>query len=143
MRSSAQILTETGKPTPLTRVIYTQSDCWLLAFELGLKLNAPLLALVDPDDPFDWDHVVVDLGRETVLDVEGLATRDEITRCWSKPLYPKVLRELGRHHSMDEYLIALDGLQVPVVPVPYEDMALARQVADALIALHLSGAVAV
>lgn len=137
-RSAACLLTERGEPTALAHTIYTESDCWILAFELGLKLNAPLLALVSVEDAHAWDHVVVDLGRETVLDVRGRASRDEITSRWSRTACtPLRLRELGRHHSFSNYLEALDGVRSSAL-VYDDDRATAQTVADALIALHLT-----
>lgn len=138
-RSHAHLLTESGVPTGLARDIYTQGDCWILAFELGLLLNAPLLALVSNDSPHAWDHVVVDLGRETVLDVEGRATRDEITSRWSRnACTPLVLRELGHHTSMNDYVLMLDGIPLSACVATEEDRELAQAMARTLVSLHVT-----
>jgi hypothetical protein len=132
------LLDDDGGPTPTSIRLYTQGDCWILAFELGLLLDAPLLALVSENDEHEWDHVVVDLGRETVLDVQGRASRDEITRRWTPGARtPLVLRELGRHYSMSDYLHALEGIRSATV-VTETERENARIVAEGLVQLHFS-----
>lgn len=130
------LLHPNGELTTNAVLRYTQGDCWILAFELGRILDAPLIALVWPDDPLQWDHVVVDLGRETVLDVQGLASRDEILHRWSQPPHEVTLREIGRHHSFTDYLTELDGYRSNTI-VYESDREAAQAVAHALIAIHL------
>lgn len=114
------MLDQSGAPTPNAVVRYTEGDCWLLAFELGKVLNVPLVALARADEPENWMHVVVDLGRETVLDVLGPRTRDESMDHWTREYrVGLVFRELGRFHSLQDMLRNLDDCRL--------DMMLSRQ----------------
>lgn len=91
-------------------VRYTEGDCWLLAFELGRILNAPLVSLCDPLDQDEWHHVTVDLGCETLLDAVGVHSRVVLSAAWEKRTKGHVtLRELGRFSCLDAYLRVLDG----------------------------------
>lgn len=110
MRSKKRpaVLDDSGRPTTFALVRYTEGDCWHLAFELGKALDAPLIALSYADDDDSWCHVAVDLGRESVLDVMGRTTRDEILREWESQMgEPLRIRELGRFHCLDDLLKAL------------------------------------
>lgn len=104
------MITTDWRPRPDQITRYTEGDCWLLAFQLGGILNAPVTALCAAEDPADWLHVAVDLGRERLLDVTGLHYREDMRANWAeRSRGPVVFRELGFFHSIDEYLIALDG----------------------------------
>lgn len=115
-------------PAQVTR--YTEGDCWLLAFEMGRLLNAPLVSLCDPTDRDDWHHVAVDLGRETLLDAIGVHSRDELSSAWETHTGgPVVLRELGFFHDLDSYLMELDGERRLAGFVSWADEEDARQLA--------------
>jgi hypothetical protein len=127
-----------GRPTGAAITRFTEGDCWLLAFELGRMADLPLVALVIPYDHADWCHVAADLGRETLLDVLGPRSRDETMRFWVERVgEPLVYRELGRFHTLDEYLRTLDAmvLETFVSQMDEED---ARTVARALYDRHVS-----
>lgn len=143
MQARRSMVSSTGQPTGDAVVRYTEGDCWHLAFELGRILDAPLVAIVYANDPEEWLHVATDLGRESLLDVLGVRTRDEILRFWRvRAREPLAFRELGRHNSLQDMLRDLDSCRF--------DMMLTRQdeedcieVARALAALnhHLPQAV--
>lgn len=98
------------RPRPDQVARYTEGDCWLLAFQLGQILAAPITTLCTADDPADWQHVAVDLGRERLLDVTGTRPREELRADWETRTGTRlVFRELGFFHVMEEYLDALDG----------------------------------
>lgn len=116
--------------TPDQVVRYTEGDCWLVAFELGCLLGAPLVSICDPLDQDDWHHVTVDLGCETLLDALGLHSRYELTLAWEKRTHsPVAIRELGRFHDLDAYLHALDGERQLAAFVSRRDEDDARQFA--------------
>lgn len=105
-----------GFPTGDAVIRYTEGDCWHLAFVLGRMLNAPLVALARAESPDDWMHVLVDLGRETVLDVLGPRTRDESMAHWTRECrVPLVYRELGRFHSLQDMLKNLDDCRLDMM----------------------------
>lgn len=116
MSARRSMLSSAGRPTGDSVVRYTEGDCWHLAFELGKMLNAPLVAIVSENDPGDWHHVAVDLGRERLLDVLGVRTRDEHMRFWGVRLRtPLAFRELGRHHALQEMLQDLDTFRLDMM----------------------------
>lgn len=131
------MLDEDGHPTLATIYRYTRGDCWILAYELSRLTNAPLVAIVCPEDDFMWDHVMVDLGRETLLDVEGLATRDETIHRWSERQRATLrIRELGRFTSFQDYAVALDGILMPDMHLTNDERQDAQYLARALGALY-------
>jgi hypothetical protein len=130
------MLSSNGRPTGDTVVRYTEGDCWHLAFELGKMLNAPLVAIVSANDPDEWHHVSVDLGRERLLDVLGCRTRDEHMLFWGVRLRtPLTFRELGRHYSLQELLVNLDDCRLDMM-LTRQDEEDCLEVAKALAATH-------
>lgn len=129
-----ELISSAGEPTPAAIQQFTEGDCWLLAFELGRELSAPLVALVEVGAPHCWDHVLVDLGRERLLDVFGVHTREETLAYWNgKPGEALTLRELGRFHTLTGLLLALDGVEDTTgLYVSHDDERDARHVAQAL-----------
>lgn len=116
MRKRRPPLDKTGRPTGDTITRYTEGDCWHLAFVLGRTLNAPLVAIALERDPEDWVHVSVDLGRERLVDVLGVRTRDETMLFWhTRVREPLVFRELGRHHSLEGMLSNLDDCRLDMM----------------------------
>lgn len=109
MRVVSQLLDGLGQPTRSAVIRYTEGDCWLLAYKTGLLLDSPLVAMALVSDRSDWVHLAVDLGRESLLDVFGVRSREETRDYWSDRLRePIALLELGRFESLDSLLEALD-----------------------------------
>lgn len=125
-----------GRPTHAAKMRYTFGDCWHLAFETGKILNAPLVAVVRVDDPDDWVHVAVDLGRESLLDVHGVRTREVILHEWEERLLPPLMfRELGRHASLQDLLAGLDDCRLDMMLTRQDEedcLAVAQALAEAV-----------
>lgn len=138
-----RLIDAAGEPTPSAVQQFTEGDCWLLAFELGRELGAPLVALVEVGAPHYWDHVLVDLGRERLLDVLGVHTREETLARWNeKPGEALTFRELGRFHTLTGLLLALDGMEDTTgLYVSHDDENDARHVAQVLADRHRSAPV--
>jgi hypothetical protein len=109
--STRHLLDSFHRPTNSAVIRYTEGDCWLLAYKLGVLLDLPLVALVLADDPDDWMHLAVDLGRESLLDVLGVRTRVETLAFWEGRARGAVrFSELGRFETLDSMLDALDDV---------------------------------
>lgn len=132
MRQNSVLLDGIGQPTRSAVIRYTEGDCWLLAYEIGVLLDLPIVALVSAQDRTDWRHLTVDLGRERLLDVLGVRSREETMQFWSVRARSALeFREVGRHQTLDSLLGALDDMPLGL-HVTERDQADARCVARAL-----------
>lgn len=62
---------------------YTLGECWLLAYALN-QYGLPVYTL--GPEPGAWWHVVVQVGADSYLDIEGLTTSDALACEWPDPL---------------------------------------------------------
>lgn len=77
------------KATNEDRDHYTNGDCWSLAWQiyrLGKQPHA-LCTLGDKGDWVhgDWYHVVVKIGEDKYLDIEGPRTAKQLRKRWATP----------------------------------------------------------
>ena len=65
---------------------YTNGDCWALAWQLYRLTEKPhvICTLGDKGDwsSGDWYHVVVKIGPDKYLDIEGLHTAKQLKKRW-------------------------------------------------------------
>lgn len=62
--------------------IFTEADCWKLAFELQKRGVGELVAVADADDADMWCHMAVMLQDGTYLDANGLQTKSQLLARW-------------------------------------------------------------
>lgn len=124
-----------GVPSALAVQIYTEGDCWILAFELGLLLDRPIVAVGPSPFPEWWDHVLVDLEDGRLLDVYGPHRESECLARWSRPsdADPVGFTHLGLH---DEWSAYCDVLGTSVFLANGEDQRAARRIAQELVDQH-------
>jgi hypothetical protein len=86
-------------------VHYTEGDCWALAIAVSELTGLPMLGVgyadengVDPNERY-WCHVVVKVDDDTVLDIRGLRTPDEVFDEFTK--FGGVLYPMARENLQD------------------------------------------
>lgn len=103
----AEPLWEDGEPTEEAHTIFTEGDCWALAWSVALLTGGHPTTLGDWPG---WEHVVVDLGPEhgerRYIDVEGLHTGADLEADWSVPLHRMADEHVA---SLSAYTRALDA----------------------------------
>lgn len=93
-------LTEEG------HTVYSEGDCWALAWHLAAITGGRLCVLVDGDGPDNWIHVVVETGHGIVIDHSGVDTVERMTERWSAGLLP--VPDYA-HVDFDAYVRYLDA----------------------------------
>ncbi len=69
-----------GSPTEYGIEVYTEGDCWILAYYLAKKLNSKVSLI----GAYDWGHAVALVpphmvnGKERYLDINGISTRHKL-----------------------------------------------------------------
>lgn len=79
-----------GSITDHGLMIYTEGDCWALAWHVA-RLVEPLLGpgrLYTLGRKRDWHHVVVRVGEDLYLDATGLKSQAELEAEWHRDLRP-------------------------------------------------------
>ena len=90
--------------TPLGEFVYTEGDCWAIAWHLtqvlqGRGHRAELYSLGRRDR---WVHVVVKLDDELYLDATGLYGGPALEAMWGKALFPvppRLASKLGSYQA--------------------------------------------
>ena len=62
--------------------VYTEGDCWVLAWAIAQHLPESRVLLVGFPKTVQWFHVVVEVGENTYMDVTGLTNQEEIFKYW-------------------------------------------------------------
>lgn len=75
-RWSDDPLWECGEPSDEAVRLFTEGDCWWLSWHVTLLTGRRIHTLGW------WDHVVVLVGPDAFLDIEGLHTRAELRSRW-------------------------------------------------------------
>lgn len=94
---------ENGEPTDYGIEVYTEGDCWALAWALHEITGLPVVLAGTRET---WQHVFVHAGRNKYLDITGFNTRKEAVG-WS---YDNTLVWLKKYEmeSVDTYLDAIE-----------------------------------
>lgn len=72
-----------GAPTELGIEVFTQGDCWVLAYELFRMTGWPIVCIGPIEDDMDSaKHYAVRAPSGHLLDVDGVATRGVMARRW-------------------------------------------------------------
>lgn len=102
IHASGEVLWEKGAPTEMGCHVYTTGDCWALAWAIARRIE-PVLGKGRIFTLGWWDHVVVQIGEDLFLDVEGTFTRAGITDRWARRLVPVAAEtETSFEHYRDE-----------------------------------------
>lgn len=70
--------------TPDEIMVFTEGDCWKLAYELHQRGVGQIVGAVERDDPDFWYHMAVELEDGTFLDAFGISTRQQFIDRWSE-----------------------------------------------------------
>lgn len=96
-----------GGPTEYGIEVFTEGECWTLAYYLHRIGGWPICTIAPKDDPDWWEHVVVRVGHNTYFDVTGFHTRDALLKAWGGEMtqhdtmfrsWRSFQRELGGSH---------------------------------------------
>lgn len=87
---SGGVLWDEDGLTEYGEMVYTEGDCWALAWHAAqlledADLQGPLLHTVGRKD--SWCHVVVKLAEDEYLDANGVHTKHEIESQWGQRVY--------------------------------------------------------
>lgn len=95
-RFDGQPLWEADESSEEAHTIFAEGDCWALAWHVA-KLTGGQIYVVSNRWP-GWDHVVVQVGPDAFLDVEGIHTAAKLRKDWG-----------GRVFAIDSDLTATLG----------------------------------
>lgn len=97
-----------GAPTDFGVEVFTEGECWTLAYYLHKIGGWPVHVLHRKGEPRLWEHVVVKIGRNQYLDVNGVQTEKALVQQWRLNVNP--LRE--SFTTWLEYWNAIEGCHV-------------------------------
>jgi len=87
---------------------YSNGNCHNLALALSFKHDFEVCVISLPQDPQQWYHVVVRIGTDEYLDVNGIFSEDELVNFWTDKLGFRV----ALHFTEDiEEFFGLDTLE--------------------------------
>lgn len=92
-------------PTDWGIEIFTEAECWVLAYYLH-KLGGWQICILGEHRSWYWEHVVVQIGEDAFLDVEGIHTQDELEEQWHQKLVPLEVRTFK---TWNTYQAFMDG----------------------------------
>lgn len=99
----AQRLWSNDQATEWGVEVFTEGECWTLAYYVHRMGNWPVYWL--EREPYYWEHVVVKVGYNKYLDVNGVQTRLQLLEAW-----PGLhLRYIGQYSSWLAYIKILCG----------------------------------
>ena len=86
--------------------VVTEGECWTLAYYLHRIGGWPVYWLAPPNDRNFWHHVVVKIGYNKYLDVQGVHSLTELGKLWPG-LVPVIVG--GPFETWSEYEECLQG----------------------------------
>lgn len=120
-----------GSPTEYGIEVFTEGDCWALAWYVAKATGGRLATLGWPG----WEHVVVQVGPDEYLDATGMSTRRMLADIWQLPVVPMDMTGI---RAFLDYEDSLDGGFK--YPITHDAVA---KFADLLVGLHLPDRVGV
>ena len=96
-----------GNATYFGVEVYTEGDCWALAWHIA-RLLEPQLGkgrIVTLGGRTDWWHVAVRVGQDEYLDITGIKSKRELSGAWGKHVIPL---EPIHESDLEEYETWLD-----------------------------------
>ena len=88
--ADGNVLWSEGEITAYGEMVYTEGDCWALAYamsELMLPPGPSTLRIYTLGRTTNWWHVVVRVGEDLYLDAYGLSTGAELEEKWGRKLF--------------------------------------------------------
>lgn len=89
-----------GAPTRYGIEVFTEGDCWALAWYVALATGGRMVTLGWPR----WEHVAVQVGSDQFLDVTGLHTERALSATWGLPV---VVFDMEWAETFDDYQYSL------------------------------------
>jgi hypothetical protein len=71
-----------GGPTERGLEVYTEGDCWALAYHVARLTGGHIVTCGGSW----WEHVLVRVARNRYLDAAGLWSREQVLRHWRGPI---------------------------------------------------------
>lgn len=93
-----------NEPTDWGIEVFTSAECWVLAYYLHRIGGWHVCVLAADDQDWYWEHVVVQIGDDSFLDVEGVHTRAQLEERWGRQLYPLEVRTFKTWNSYQAYM---------------------------------------
>lgn len=79
-----ELIIASAPSTPDEILMFTEGDCWKLAYELHNRGVGRIVGIVDRVEIDDWCHMAVKLDDGTFLDAFGVSTREQLLQRWSQ-----------------------------------------------------------
>lgn len=102
--SDGELLLEAGQLTEHGEKLYTEGDCWALAWHFAHLLGTPE-SLYTMGEVHRWQHVVLQVDDDLYLDATGLWTEAQLDQVWHTKLTPL---PYGATRSLEAYTDYLD-----------------------------------